>query len=113
MAQDPRLNLIPGPPRRVFGVDDSTEETAPAEHSGQTRPNSRISFGQLPVPRKISFIHRFRANPDEEAGGASTSQPERPPIPSALTQATETYATPLPVLSMIVLSIVNRVFVGL
>ncbi|EKM57989.1 uncharacterized protein PHACADRAFT_251932 [Phanerochaete carnosa HHB-10118-sp] len=53
-----------------------------------------------------SFVTRWRRTAeDEEMGAVSTPKSERPPIPSALQPPPEMCATPLPALSMIVLSI--------
>lgn len=106
---DPRPNRIPLPPKRVFGIDDSALDVDDFTPSSlvyqQPRRTSRVSVGRLSLPRKPSFITRWSANQDEEIGPSLTLPSERPPIPSALAQATEVSATPLPVLSMIVLSI--------
>ncbi|KAI0370487.1 major facilitator MFS-1 [Pilatotrama ljubarskyi] len=96
------------PPRRVFGPSDSAldvnEETADA-HDGEPqrtrRPSGRVSFSRL--MHKPSILSRWSRTGDEESGVTQT--PERPAIPSALQTPGEVYATPLPVLSMIVLSI--------
>ncbi|KAA1472420.1 major facilitator superfamily MFS-1 [Dentipellis sp. KUC8613] len=89
-------------PRRVFGVDDSavTDDDAPA---AQPRPG-RLSFARF--TNRPSWMSNWRSTNDEENAQPGTPQPERPPIPSALQQASEAYSTPLPKLSMIVLSIV-------
>lgn len=96
-------------PRRVFGVDESALDVndTPGSAAGreQHRVQGRVSFNQS--QRKPSFISRWRRNQDEEDGLGPTSPAERPPIPSALEPKGESYSTPLPTLSMIVLSIVR------
>lgn len=108
-----KSNQAPVSSRRVFGIDESAldlEESSPPVGVDQTaRRTSRVSFGFL--PHKPSFIGRWRANHDEETGGPSTPPLERPLIPSALAQDTEIYTTPLPTLSMVVLSIVTSLLV--
>lgn len=91
------------PPRslRVFGIDESS---SPSVSDQQPRRASRIAFS--PLPHKPSLIGRWRGTQDEETGGPSTPPSDRPLIPSALAQSTEVYSTPLPTLSMVVLSIV-------
>ncbi|KAF7318868.1 Histone H2B [Mycena chlorophos] len=85
------------PPRRSFGRDESTLDTEPAPQSPARRLMGRLSFGALSRHRP-SFASR---GPQED----STTPTERPPIPHMISSSAETYATPLPVLSMIVLSI--------
>ncbi|KAH9855398.1 major facilitator superfamily MFS-1 [Lenzites betulinus] len=96
------------PPRRVFGpgdsaldVDEDVVEPQPSESQGARRPSGRVSFSRL--VHKPSLLSRWSRNGDEESG--TTQAPERPAIPSALQPSGEVYATPLPILSMIVLSI--------
>ncbi|RPD75611.1 major facilitator superfamily MFS-1 [Lentinus tigrinus ALCF2SS1-7] len=96
-------------PRRVFGPGDSAldaDSDAPEIQDeafrGGRRPSARVSFSGL--VRKPSILSRWsRHGGDEESG--ITATPDRPAIPSALQPPGEVYATPLPVLSMIVLSI--------
>ena len=65
----------------------------------------RGSFASLQKP---GFIRRWsRAGTDEESGVMQTV--DKPAIPSAL-QPSEAYSTPLPTLSMVVLSIVRLIF---
>ncbi|RDX45232.1 major facilitator superfamily MFS-1 [Lentinus brumalis] len=98
------------PPRRVFGPGDSAldaDSDAPGIQDevsrGGRRPSARVSFSGL--VRKPSILSRWSRNGvgDEESG--TTATPDRPAIPSALQPPGEAYATPLPALSMIVLSI--------
>ncbi|KAL6306396.1 hypothetical protein BKA93DRAFT_824233 [Sparassis latifolia] len=92
------------PPRRIFGADgpaaEAGEQSGGAQQASGRRASGRVSFSTIRT--KPSFIGRWRGHPDEEVGALT---PERPPIPSALQPPGEVYATPLPVLSMIVLSI--------
>ncbi|TBU39801.1 major facilitator superfamily MFS-1 [Dichomitus squalens] len=98
------------PSRRVFGtgdtaldVDPDAQETQGAGPLGARRPSTRVSFSGL--VRKPSILGRWsRAGGGDEESGA-TQTPERPAIPSALQASGEVYTTPLPILSMAVLSI--------
>ncbi|KAF7325814.1 Histone H2B [Mycena kentingensis (nom. inval.)] len=88
-------------PRRSFGtaaLNDSAVEDEPAAESPVRRFIGRMSFGSLSRHRP-SFASRAPNDPDT---GTPT---ERPPIPHMIQSSAETYATPLPVLSMVVLSI--------
>ncbi|KAI0763055.1 major facilitator MFS-1 [Trametes elegans] len=96
------------PPRRVFGpgdsaldVDEEINDSQAEEAQNARRPSGRVSFSRL--VHKPSILSRWSRAGDEESGNTQT--PERPAIPSALRPPGETYATPLPVLSMTVLSI--------
>ncbi|EED83137.1 predicted protein [Postia placenta Mad-698-R] len=88
-------------PRRVFGTE-AADEQPPGGSPQRRRLSGRVSFSTI-RPR-TSIFGRRRSTIDEENGGDPTQTSERPAIPSAL-QPGESYATPLPVLSMIVLSI--------
>ncbi|KAJ6595888.1 hypothetical protein DFH09DRAFT_1135898 [Mycena vulgaris] len=94
------------PPRRSFGPDDSALDDRPEspEQTGVRRLIDRISFGNS--QHRPSFAARWRYGSNDE-GNDMTSTPttERPPIPTMMQPAGETYSTPLPTLSMIVLSI--------
>ena len=97
------------PPRRTFGPDVSsggdadTQTPFQASNSPQERRTSaRVSFSAL---RKPSFSLLRRSTVDEETADGSVV-PDKPAIPSALQQS-EAYTTPLPTLSMVVLSIVS------
>ena len=97
------------PPGRVFGPNtsdataDAFVQSQGSDPQSARRPSARVSFSGL--TRKPSILSRWsRAGEDEESG--LMQPPERPAIPSALQAPGEAYATPLPVLSMIVLSIV-------
>ena len=107
---DSRSDRITLPLKRVFGVDDSAldvDDLTPSSLLYQPpRRTSLASISRFSIPRKPSFPTRWRTNQDEEIQTPLSPPPERPPIPSALVYPTEVYTTPLPVLSMIVLSIV-------
>ena len=98
------------PPRRVFGPGDSAldvDSDAPEIQDevpiGARRPSARVSFSG--IVRKPSILNRWSRNGGDEESGM-TATPDRPAIPSAIQPPGEVYATPLPILSMIVLSIV-------
>ncbi|KAJ7108561.1 hypothetical protein C8R44DRAFT_884628 [Mycena epipterygia] len=96
------------PPRRSFGPasDESALDDSPEtpEQTGVRKLIGRISFGNS--QHRPSFVSRWRNGSNEEGGGTpNTPNQERPPIPTMMQSSAETYATPLPVLSMIVLSI--------
>lgn len=63
---------------------------------------ARLSPGR----QKSSFASLWRRGQDEE-DGTKLTVPEQPTIPSALETKSEFYGTPLPIPSMIVLSIVR------
>ncbi|KAG1869907.1 hypothetical protein F4604DRAFT_1772380 [Suillus subluteus] len=87
------------PPRRFFGMRNDTEEHD--DPSGLERSTRRASGGQ--DHRRQSFLSRWRTSTDVESAIKSPIL-ERPPIPNAL-RSSESDSTPLPALSMIVLSI--------
>ncbi|KAI0918614.1 hypothetical protein AcW1_009544 [Taiwanofungus camphoratus] len=94
-------------PRRIFGIDDSPSKVVEEFHgvtgsSQQVSGGRRVSFSN--VHRRPSVIGRWRTSTDDEEAAAISPSP-RPAIPSALQAPGEVYTTPLPVLSMIVLSI--------
>ncbi|KAF5390805.1 hypothetical protein D9757_004422 [Collybiopsis confluens] len=88
-------------PRRTFGTDNSALDDAEATPVRSTlrRALPRISFGSLRRPSVV-----FKPSSDHE-GGVFSPSADKAPIPSVSQPAPEVYATPLPVLSMIVLSI--------
>ncbi|KAK7689710.1 hypothetical protein QCA50_006349 [Cerrena zonata] len=93
-------------PRRVFGnanesaLDDELSSNPP---NPSRRPSGLGSFARAHRP---SFVARWRNREGEEDESAVVESPSmKPPIPSALQPPPEVYATPLPTLSMIVLSI--------
>jgi hypothetical protein len=99
----PRSDRI-NPQRRSFGVQDSAlddEETA--QPSVVRRVLGRISFGGS--QHRPSFTSR-RGNEEDTPETPNTAS-DRPPIPTMIQSAGEVYTTPLPTLSMIVLSIVR------
>ena len=87
---------------RSFGSQEPLLEDATPTPSTAHRILGRISFSSLRRGRP-SFL-----NP---RNGDSTSTPstERPPIPTMMTGSGEAYMTPLPKLSMVVLSIVSPI----
>ncbi|KAI0792440.1 major facilitator superfamily domain-containing protein [Abortiporus biennis] len=105
-------------PRRIFGPPDDDTEHNPAQREGREgrRFLGRTLFaGSISQTQqhRPSFLSRWRnrigeGREDEEnaiVNVVGSPKAERPPIPSALQPAAEVYATPLPALSMIVLSI--------
>lgn len=98
VSQAGRINMS-SPSRRSFGVPDASGLLRDGEISDarERRLSPRTSWIR---PNILSRL----MNQDEELVKSTTS--ERPPIPSAL-PAREPDSTPLPVLSMIVLSIVS------
>jgi hypothetical protein len=95
-----------GPPTHVrsFGIplDVEGNEEPPRETSGAAavrRILGKISFSNLRL--RPSFGNNGGQNPP------STPSTERAPIPTMMQSSGETYMTPLPKLSMIVLSIVS------
>ncbi|KAJ3552516.1 hypothetical protein NM688_g4108 [Phlebia brevispora] len=112
---DPNTNRTPVPPRRVFGatgdsaldVDDTSPVRVPeTSRAIPRRPSApgRVSFSKQSQHRP-SFT-RWRSNTlDEELGGLRSPKAERPAIPSVSQPPPEVYSTPLPTVSMVVLSI--------
>ncbi|KAJ3567286.1 hypothetical protein NP233_g6468 [Leucocoprinus birnbaumii] len=94
-------------PVRTFGIQDPTTE--PAE-SSSSEPNiarrilGRISFGSL-RDRPSSLLSRLRDGDEEGSSSSAPGTIGRPPVPTVMQPAGEAYTTPLPVLSMVVLSI--------
>jgi hypothetical protein len=95
------LRSLNAPPRRFFGMRNDTEEND--DPSGVEHSTRRASGGQN--HRRQSFVSRWRTSTDVESAIKSPIL-ERPPIPDALRRS-ESDSTPLPALSMIVLSIVS------
>ncbi|KAJ7240818.1 major facilitator superfamily domain-containing protein [Mycena haematopus] len=94
------------PPRRSFGPNESAIDDSP-ETPAQNRVRSligRFSFGNL-SQRRPSFSSRLRNSGEDGGAEPSTPRTERAPIPTMMHSVGEPYATPLPILSMIVLSI--------
>ncbi|KAJ7359424.1 major facilitator superfamily domain-containing protein [Mycena albidolilacea] len=94
------------PPRRSFGPDESAIDDSP-ETPEQNRVRSfigRLSFGNF-SQRRPSFASRLRNSGEDGGAEPGTPRAERPPIPTMMQSSGETYATPLPILSMVVLSI--------
>ncbi|KAF5356799.1 hypothetical protein D9756_006576 [Leucocoprinus leucothites] len=97
-------------PVRTFGIQDPNTESAEQGSSSSGEPNiarrilGRISFNSLRNSTG-SLLSRRR---DGDGDNSSTSFPNtsgRPPVPTVMQVAGEAYTTPLPILSMIVLSI--------
>lgn len=94
-------------PRRTFGVNESAlDDSEGLPDQGAMRTIlGRFSFGAQHRP---SFVARWRRTAEgDDASLNSTPGGERPPIPTMMQPSGEAYTTPLPVLSMIVLSIVS------
>ncbi|OJA11395.1 hypothetical protein AZE42_03949 [Rhizopogon vesiculosus] len=93
----PPSNPTPVKTVRFFGMRNDSEDDDD-EHLVFDRSTRPVLPG-----RKQSFISRWRSRSVSETDIKSTSL-ERPPIPNALRRS-ESDSTPLPALSMIVLSI--------
>ncbi|KAH8829191.1 hypothetical protein DL96DRAFT_1597099 [Flagelloscypha sp. PMI_526] len=95
------------PPRRSFGIPQQTSGDLTPDRESLRSKLGRLSFGAL--QRRPSFVSRWRGsidpNSDPEPGTSTPGPPEQAPIPAVLQAANEPYTTPLPILSMIVLSI--------
>ncbi|GBE81176.1 major facilitator superfamily MFS-1 [Sparassis crispa] len=88
------------------GVDASLLPVVGGPHQdldAERRPG-RVLFANT-IRKNSSLVGRWREMLDEEVCTPPPSTPAQPPIPSALQQPGEEYAAPLPVLSMLVLSI--------
>jgi hypothetical protein len=102
------------PPRRTrtFGAGEPFDDSPTFTHRESVNPARRL-LARLGIGRRrggASVIARHQGNHnDEESAPDASINSERPPIPSALHSSGEAYTTPLPVLSMIVLSIVSRI----
>ena len=96
-------------PRRVFGPEDSALDTQDALPSRAEVPRDHAGrHSSSHTQHRPSFLTRWQNfRQDEENAIPHSPKPDRPPIPSALQPSPEVYATPLPILSMIVLSIVR------
>ncbi|KAF9067469.1 hypothetical protein BDP27DRAFT_1267432 [Rhodocollybia butyracea] len=88
----PKSNRLSATPRRTFGADDSALDDTDATPTRSALRRTLPSFTSL---RRPSF--GFKKNDNTDVSPA--------PIPSVSQPSPEAYATPLPVLSMIVLSI--------
>ncbi|KAH8103084.1 major facilitator superfamily MFS-1 [Cristinia sonorae] len=92
--------------KRTFGPQaplTNEDEQAQDETQSSRRPSGRVSFSA--IPRRASFFNRWRRGVEQDDVTPQSPKPDKPPIPSALQPAAEVYATPLPTLSMVVLSI--------
>ena len=98
--------------KRIFGsadesaVDDEVSSVAP---STSRRPSGIAGIGSFARAHRPSFLERWRDRElDETDESVVLDSPSvKPPIPSALQPPPEVYTTPLPALSMTVLSIVS------
>lgn len=93
-------------PRRSFGVQDSgLHQTPEREPNAIRRVSSRISAWS--DRRRSSLVPWWKKGVVENGEPEpQTPSPARAPIPTMMKPSGEVYATPLPILSMIVLSIV-------
>lgn len=89
---------------RSFGSQEPLTEEANPSPSTAHRILGRISFSSLRRGRPSFLGSR------NDGGSVSTPSTERPPIPTMMNASAEAYMTPLPKLSMIVLSIVSAQF---
>ena len=95
-------------PVRSFGtLDSARNEVPPGETSVAQRFLGRISLGNLRGPRPSLSSLRRNGEP-----APPTPKSDRPPIPTMMQPSGEAYSTPLPTLSMVVLSIVSNVLRG-
>ncbi|KAG5727530.1 Protein ZINC INDUCED FACILITATOR 1 [Termitomyces sp. T112] len=91
---------------RTFGVQDSVEDGQNAAHDSSPllrRVLSRLSFSSKHRPSVSSQMNEILT--PHEHGRTQSFSSERAPIPSVRQSSAEIYATPLPIISMIVLSI--------
>lgn len=88
---------------RSFGVHDTFSDHDEASHTAPTLLRKVLSRFSLRNNPRTSFSTVSERLPAVEAGQNANSG--RPPIPTMTQPSGEVYATPLPVLSMIVLSI--------
>lgn len=123
---DPSPHRTPTPQRRLNTIIDESaldaDDASPVRVPGTTestpqgrRPtfSGRVSFSGS-IPYRSSILNKLKGTAgDEESGSIRSPRPERPAIPSALQQSPEVYSTPLPILSMIVLSIVRHTYLSL
>ena len=93
---------------RTFGPHQSAlhvDETPVGRDGVSPRPGiSRFSLGRIPFVSQL--MRRWGKGRDERSQSRPPPPLEQPPIPSALTPAIESDSSPLPTLSMVVLSIV-------
>jgi hypothetical protein len=95
-------------PRRTFGVQDSDVRESPERESNVLRRvSSRISFWSS--QRRSSFTPWWGRKADDGAQELHTPTSGRAPIPTMMQSSGEVYTTPLPILSMVVLSIVRSI----
>lgn len=87
---------------RSFGTQEPLSEDVNPTPSTAHRILGRISFSSLRRGRP-SFLNSGNGD------SPSTPSTERPPIPTMMNGSGEAYMTPLPKLSMVVLSIVSSI----
>jgi hypothetical protein len=94
-------------PRRSFGVQESSvQETSEGESNVIRRVSSRISLWSN--RHRPTFVPWWTKGVNEHGEPESqTPTSGRAPIPTMMQSSGEAYTTPLPILSMIVLSIVR------
>lgn len=88
-------------PATVFDVQDPPMDDNASTRSGHSRLRRLLSRVSLPGSNpRLSRVHSVTS-----IDSLKTAVTERPPIPTMMPPSDELYATPLPVLSMVVLSI--------
>ena len=95
-------------PIRTFGVQEPAEDDQDAVHDSSPilrRVWSRLSLSKKHRPSMSSQMDENAVQ--HEHGRSLSFSSERVPIPSVRQSSAEVYATPLPIVSMIVLSIVR------
>lgn len=92
------------PHQAALHIDETT--VGRTEQSPQS--NSRFSFRRIPLVSRL--LRRWSKGRGERSQSCPPLSSERPPIPSALAPSIEADSSPLPTLSMVVLSIVRPVY---
>lgn len=93
-------------PRRTFGVDESALDDTEGPTDGNIVQRLLRRISQRASQSRPSFVPRW-PNILNSGDEGETPPSERPPIPTMMQPSGEAYSTPLPVLSMVVLSIVR------
>ncbi|XP_006463367.1 hypothetical protein AGABI2DRAFT_152546 [Agaricus bisporus var. bisporus H97] len=97
-------------PVRTFGIQDPVNPLPPIDSSSSTESNpvlrilGRVSLGRLRKSSNSSLTRRRDGGTDSISTPTPTPS-TRPPVPTVMQSSGEAFTTPLPVLSMIVLSI--------
>ncbi|KAF9530140.1 hypothetical protein CPB83DRAFT_851026 [Crepidotus variabilis] len=95
----------PSVPSRTFGTPVATDAAEGAGHTDDSPSMGRRLLGSI----SLSSLRNARPSFSFSRGGnstiSSTPETERPPIPTMMQSSGEVYSTPLPKLSMTVLSI--------